>query len=349
MKNDYDAPDDDLSGDYYESDGLRWISIVVVILVIFGFFSLAWYAYRTNKENAEPGQEMLVTAEDGPMREKPTDPGGLKIEHQDKEVYNRIIAKNGSEQPDEVETLLPEPEEPVVQKSVKSDESGIQTWINGKLHNEGEQQPEKPAVAELAKNEVAEEPAADAPESPDAEDKAAVTKEKTTEKAEKEPAETTDEKPVEVTEAKVVTEAKPTKEAAPAIKEVPKPEEKIAAKPVPVTPKESVKPAAAAADPIVSAAEGYAKPAVTPAKTSGSYQAQIASLPTRAAAEETLARLRSKHSDVLGGKTFAIVSADIPGKGTYYRIRITGISDKSSLTQICSALKNRGQDCIPIN
>lgn len=349
MKNDYDAPEDESGDDYYEPDGLRWISIAVVVLVIFGFFSLAWYAYRTNSNAVSESSVLLVEAEDTPVKEKPKDPGGMEFEHKDKEIYNRMVA----EQPEEsepVEKLLPEPEEPVVERSEKGKEK-LSSWINDKLHPGEIEEKEAPAKTspkfikddeepvEKKSEEVIEEKKAEKTEEEKPVEKEAAEPKKEEAKREKEPLPEKakpEEEAVEVKEAPVATEAVPAKEPAPVkeVKETPKPVEK---KPVP------------AVDPIVDAAEDYAKPVNAPqASTSGNFKAQLASLRTRAEAETTLSRIRAKHADLLGGKSFEIIEANIPGKGMYYRIRVGGITTKQGITSLCSSLGARGQGCMPV-
>lgn len=362
MKNDYDAPEDESGDDYYEPDGLRWISIAVVVLVIFGFFSLAWYAYRTNSNAVDESSVLLVEADDTPVKEKPENPGGMEFEHKDKEIYNRMVAEE-PETAEPVEKLLPEPEEPVVERSGKNKEQ-LSSWINDKLHP-GEIEAKKKPVKESPKfikedeEPVAEEEAKKSVDSSEekaetAEDKKPVEKEtaedkKEEVKVEKEPLPETSkpeakEDSVEVKEAPVATEAVEVKPEP--VKETPKPVEKAEPKPVEKKPEPAPK-----ADPIVSAAEDYAKPATpapAPSTGGGNFKAQLASLRTRAEAETTLSRLRAKHADLLGGKSFEIIEANIPEKGMYYRIRVGGIGSKQAVTSLCSSLSARGQGCMPV-
>jgi hypothetical protein len=46
---------------------------------------------------------------------------------------------------------------------------------------------------------------------------------------------------------------------------------------------------------------------------------------------------------VLAGLSPHIVAVDLPGRGRYYRLRVTALDGK----QLCAALTARGMDCIP--
>ena len=81
--------------------------------------------------------------------------------------------------------------------------------------------------------------------------------------------------------------------------------------------------------------------------TSGAYLLQLASFPERGLAEQAWGRVNAKHSDLLVGLGPDYQAADIPGKGTYHRLRIGPFRSKAEATEVCNALKARKQDCIP--
>ncbi|HWU64107.1 MAG TPA: SPOR domain-containing protein [Ensifer sp.] len=92
-----------------------------------------------------------------------------------------------------------------------------------------------------------------------------------------------------------------------------------------------------------------AKPAPQPAVASnapaGAYVIQIASLPSEAEAQKSYANLSAKFSSVIGGKTPDIKPAEIPGKGTYYRLRIVAGS-KDEAIALCTRYKAAGGSCL---
>lgn len=356
MKNDYDAPEGEAFDEIYQSDGLRWMSVVVLLLVVFGFFSLAWYAYRTNTQPAEENGEILVVeAEDSPYKERPDDPGGMKFPHQDKEVYNRLVT--GEPQPEgAVERLLPAPEEPMTERTIAQAEADADAapdaWINKKLHPSNE------------KVEILEDSAAVVPAEEVSEEKPA------------------DEKPTEevAVEEKPVSVAEEKKEPAPEVKDEKRSEEVKVQEEIPayVPPKPVVKPwmpvkkeeaakveetAVAAVDPIVAQAEKFVqekeqkvaavkeaapatpKPPVAAPAVTGGVEVQLAALRSQTEAQSTWQRLSVKHGDVLAGKAHRIVAADIPGKGMYYRLRVSAGS-AAAAKSLCATLSSRNQPCM---
>lgn len=91
-----------------------------------------------------------------------------------------------------------------------------------------------------------------------------------------------------------------------------------------------------------------AQPAATPAASNapaGAYVIQIASLPSEAEAQKSYANLSAKFSSVIGGKSPDIKPAEIPGKGTYYRLRIVAGS-KDEAIALCSRYKAAGGSCL---
>lgn len=87
--------------------------------------------------------------------------------------------------------------------------------------------------------------------------------------------------------------------------------------------------------------------AVTAASSApaGAYVIQIASLPSEAEAQKSYSNLSAKFSSVIGGKSPDIKPAEIPGKGTYYRLRIVAGS-KDEAIALCSRYKAAGGSCL---
>ncbi|MEC5289847.1 SPOR domain-containing protein [Aurantimonas sp. C2-6-R+9] len=92
-----------------------------------------------------------------------------------------------------------------------------------------------------------------------------------------------------------------------------------------------------------------AAPATTPApaaQTPGAdgYFVQISSQPSESAAKQTSQTLGQRYAEVIGQRDLVIQSADIPGKGTYYRVRIA-TGSKSEASTLCTELKSAGGSC----
>ncbi len=125
MASDFDAYGDDDYNDF-DGDGLRWMSIMVVLLVIFGFFSLAWYAYQMSSEQMSDEEVVLITADESEFREAPEDPGGMNIPHQDKTVYETVTTMDSED--DTQRITSPSEEVPLVTREL----GGAAEWIKGR-------------------------------------------------------------------------------------------------------------------------------------------------------------------------------------------------------------------------
>ena len=77
----------------------------------------------------------------------------------------------------------------------------------------------------------------------------------------------------------------------------------------------------------------------------GSYVIQIASLPSEAEAQKSYNSLSSKFSSVIGGRGVDIKKAEIPNKGTYFRVRIPAGS-REEANSLCTRYKSAGGSCL---
>ncbi|MBP0615268.1 SPOR domain-containing protein [Jiella mangrovi] len=121
--------------------------------------------------------------------------------------------------------------------------------------------------------------------------------------------------------------------------------------------------AVAAAEPVASAQPAAAPENVEPIRTAAieaqpataasapasapvhdGYYVQISSQPSRDAAEASSRNLTQRYSSVIAGRNVVIQSADIPGKGTYYRVRVP-VDSKTEGGRLCGDLKSAGGSC----
>lgn len=114
---DYGPPEDPMTYEETGDEAGRGRMVLLLAVVFVGaaaalLFVVFQQGVRTGGRNAPP----VIVADVGPEKIKPEDPGGLDVPHQDKTVYDRV----SGEDPERVERLLPEPEEPV-------DVSGLRT------------------------------------------------------------------------------------------------------------------------------------------------------------------------------------------------------------------------------
>ena len=86
---------------------------IVAALGMSALFAVAaWFAlHRSNQDAPTTDPVPLIKADAGPVKEKPEDPGGLKIPNQDKLVFERITPETKLTIN---EKLAPAPEEPIV-------------------------------------------------------------------------------------------------------------------------------------------------------------------------------------------------------------------------------------------
>lgn len=77
----------------------------------------------------------------------------------------------------------------------------------------------------------------------------------------------------------------------------------------------------------------------------GSYVIQIASLPSEAEAQKSYNSLSSKFGSVIGGRGVDIKKAEIPNKGTFFRVRIPAGS-RDEANSLCSRYKSAGGSCL---
>jgi len=142
--------------------------------------------------------------------------------------------------------------------------------------------------------------------------------------------------------AKPTTAPAPPKSVAALIQQANSEPPKLAAKP-PAKPAAPPAPAAATGAPRALGGQ-VAAPA---AAASGAYVLQIGSYKSQADAEAAWKSYKTRHAGLLSGYSDNIQQADLGEKGTWYRLRIGGFSDKEVATALCDRLKADGGACIP--
>lgn len=85
---------------------------------------------------------------------------------------------------------------------------------------------------------------------------------------------------------------------------------------------------------------------ITTSPIDSAHVVQLASLRSRSAAENTWNDIQKAHGSVLPtGSYMNIVRAEVPNKGTFYRLRLAGLTDKATADRVCGRLKARNQSC----
>ena len=85
----------------------------------------------------------------------------------------------------------------------------------------------------------------------------------------------------------------------------------------------------------------------TAATTTETWSVQLMSSTNKATVQSAWPTLQKKHSALLSGLSHSIVEAKIPGKGTYYRLRVGKFASRDQAAALCTKLKQKKQDCVP--
>jgi len=84
------------------------------------------------------------------------------------------------------------------------------------------------------------------------------------------------------------------------------------------------------------------------APATGKWRAQLLSSSSKAKVESSWKTISKKHASLLSNMPYQIVSATIPGKGTFWRLQVGEFANKDLVVNLCAKLKKKKQDCIPV-
>ncbi len=88
-----------------------------------------------------------------------------------------------------------------------------------------------------------------------------------------------------------------------------------------------------------------------PAKTSAKkeeWRAQLLSSSNKQSVEKAWPTILKKNKALLSNMSYDIVSAKIPGKGTFYRLQVGQFATRDMAAGLCAKLKARKQECVPV-
>jgi hypothetical protein len=314
------------------------------------FAAAAWYALqRSDMQPRVLAEVPLVRAELGPVKEKPEDPGGLKIPNQDKLVFERITPKP---QGPKVEKLAPAPEEPIVKPPAPAAPAlvgaPVDTAATPPTDTAREETGEDRAAAKAMAKETAVSPATVAarehaapPAIAGNKDNAMGSKVESLLPAPETTAIAADSK------ADLPT---PTTQTAAMVKSTPKTMEKsVAAAPKTAAKTESPKIAAPKiVAPKVKAPAKKAPVAKAPAakKVKSGYRIQLVSHRKAKLADAAWRSLRKTHADILGDLTGHTARVVLGKRGVYYRVQAGFFGNEAKARSACAKLKAKRQDCI---
>lgn len=313
----------------------RMLPLLVAVLALAGFGAIVWYAYTWGTGEVPPEQLPVVTAERdlSDVKEKPEEPGGMEVPHQDTDLLNQRSGADEAEGEETVERLLPRPEapqppEPAETQTAETQPPSEEATAAGDLPSEPPAPPAiSPPLEPVGEPEVAGEPPvpqADAraptPETVAPEIPAAET-----------PGETMAEDQVQ---APPPSEGERALDDAPADSAV----EVVESPVVPPEPEPEPEPEMPAAGPA---------PAMPTAATvqSGDWVLQLAALRERAAVEGEWQRLQAKHPDLLGGLALATQTVET-GSGTFIRLQAGPLPNRATASDLCGLLQAQGTECL---
>jgi hypothetical protein len=357
----------------------RIVPVIVVFATVSGFMALAWYAYHTGSQSLNEEDLLVVEADKTPVKEKPTDPGGMQFPNQDKTIFETFAG--GGQQPPKVERVLPTPEQPMAKKI---DTSETKTWINEKLHKQNQQNNAAPVPAdkpmaeqviggeekkpdEVAAVQAATPPAEAQPaaaptvqaEQPKpatqpavdnaAAEKLAAEKKAAEEKlaAEKKLAEqkAAEEK---LKAEKLAAEKKAAEEKAAADKKATEEKaaaEKLAAEKKAAEEKAAAEKKAAEQKNAIQVIQAGAAAKDKPTGKTGAHKVQLGAYRSEKEAQDAWNKMKSAHKEFANMQP-VIVKADLGAKGIYYRLRTGTFASTAEAKAFCGTMSILGQACI---
>ncbi|MDC0033007.1 SPOR domain-containing protein [Alphaproteobacteria bacterium] len=130
--------------------GQRLLTLLIVAAAIGGFSAVVVYSYEKGLSMKTDTAAPIISAQKGPTKMRPQEPGGMSVPNRDKKIYSRL---NIAEKSGKIERLLPPPE------TVVSKPPALSTGTSASNRVAIETQiPEK-----IAKNSTAIKPTADKP------------------------------------------------------------------------------------------------------------------------------------------------------------------------------------------
>jgi cell division septation protein DedD len=322
MDTEEDLDQDDMY-DATEADDGKWgaLRMIGLLALLAAFAGFVYLAYMQGVRNGAAGAPPVITAEKGSFKEAPPTPGGTTFENTDKVIYDRVDA----DLKPAVQTSAPL----VVADGPKAAQVDTDSMADA-----------KPATRVAANDDIA----------------ATIARED----GKGGPVDSADEivpKPVTVAKptnivpapgagtTAATTQVATSQTATPVTqKPLPKTALVIPPKPTPAT-------AAPAPQIVATTAPTTAPPpapAATASATAGAYVVQIASYRDMPSAQDYYSKFTDKFSDVASGLSANYQTADIPGKGTYIRVRVGPFSTKEDANSLCNTLKERSQSCLVV-
>jgi hypothetical protein len=89
----------------------KGLTLFIAGFALVAFGGIVWYAYDQGRRTGSEETAPLIRADTAPVRVRPDQPGGLKVPHQDKLIFEKLT-DGASTEARPAERLLPRPEQP---------------------------------------------------------------------------------------------------------------------------------------------------------------------------------------------------------------------------------------------
>lgn len=99
---------------------------------------------------------------------------------------------------------------------------------------------------------------------------------------------------------------------------------------------------------VISLTEKKQETAPPPMASTSSAYLQLGAYRSNAEAEGAWNKIYAKLGSALKASNHIIVKADIPGKGTYYRLRVGPYNNRLDANVVCKNISAKGQGCMPV-
>ena len=316
-----------------------WAAAAVIAVGLIGVG--ATFALRGGGSAANNGQPPVITADRGPVKVEPANPGGAEIPNQNKQIYERSAEApqgqskmvNNEEQPVDVQqaarsmpprVVMPGPGSALAaaptapDRSITPAEPGLTPM------------PPVPGLGEPRRvRTVAIRPDGTPAGTPVAVDQPIATGSAPTRSIGNAPSST------------LPAAQRPTTAAAPAAPAAPKVQERATTPPAATTPAAPLRLASAAPAP---AAAPPAPATATVRAGTGDFVVQLGAPGSESEARATFAALQRKYPQQLGGQAPIVRKTDLAGGKTVYRLRV-GPYSREDASSMCTALQAAGGQC----
>jgi len=85
------------------------LKTLTVLAAFGGLAGLIWYSYAEGGRHSGKRLVPVIQAAAGPLKTRPAEPGGVKVPHKDKRIYERIAPERKRKLAHNVERLIPRP------------------------------------------------------------------------------------------------------------------------------------------------------------------------------------------------------------------------------------------------